>query len=62
MVLVEEHIIKTQMHISSAYAGAMLPTLTDWLQRLQRLQTTIEAYVKCRTKHGYLAPLFSAGK
>ena len=38
----------------------MLPTLADWLQRLQHLQTMIDAYTKCRVKHTALAPLFSA--
>ncbi|KAI6215163.1 Dynein heavy chain at 62B [Aphelenchoides besseyi] len=60
VVFIEEQIIKTQMNISSPFATAMLPVLKDWLQRLQRLQSTVDTYRKCISKWTYLEPLFGA--
>ncbi|KAI6240858.1 Dynein heavy chain at 62B [Aphelenchoides fujianensis] len=60
VAFIEEQIIKTQMNISSPFATTMLPALKDWLQRLQRLQSTVDTYRKCIGKWTYLEPLFGA--
>lgn len=60
IAFIEEQIIKTQMNIYSPYSSAMLPTLKDWLQKLQRLKSIIDTYQKSAAKRTYLDPLFVA--
>nr|XP_050853938.1 dynein axonemal heavy chain 12-like isoform X4 [Vespula vulgaris] len=58
--LLEEHIVKIQTMRGSAFVKQIRKKVEDFYQKLLRIQSTIEQWVKLQVQWMYLLPIFSS--
>ena len=58
LFLLEEHIIKTQMTLSSPFASNLVDELKTWLQMLQKMQKIFELYKIVSFQKNWILDMF----
>eukprot|EP00760_Papus_ankaliazontas_P005610 PhM_4_TR1266/c2_g4_i1/m.98871/K10408/DNAH; dynein heavy chain, axonemal len=59
--LLDDHISKTQTMLSSAYVTNILHEVKPWEQKLLKVQSILEEWLKCQGVWHYLEPIFNGG-